>query len=117
MIRPAQKLRTLATAAVISLAAAACGSTGPVPRTTPPGGTPLTLTDSLSSALSEVCAQRLAQLDERLATTTVDRSVPRDRIVEAETLRDEAARRMLMWDYDLALELLDEALAILDGRR
>jgi|GEM_PF-5342833 len=113
MNTPLLRIPVSASAFALVLSVTACGSTGPMPLAKVAVSPASTLADSLSIQMGDLCTQRLLDLNKRLRLSRVARSVPRDALIEARALRDEAVRQMLIWEYDLALDLMDEAMSLL----
>ena len=96
----------VATAAL--LAFQACG---PGASNSPPGE----FIDSAgaSVALELECEQELVLLDELIARRSEDTAFPSHRLIEAQVLRDVAAELCFAAQFQLALELIDDATGLL----
>jgi len=90
-------------AVVVALAigTAACAPPATVPATT------------VEVAVEATCEQALAELDDLIAARASQTDFPADRLAEARSLRAAAFDQYVSGDYDLALELVDDALSLL----
>lgn len=97
-------------AAFLVLSGPGCASHGPTrsPDSASPAGG-----DAGKSHLEHECERELLYLDERIETSTRSAVLPAAILAEAVELRRSAAGLMLDGYYELALELIEEAIALL----
>jgi hypothetical protein len=73
--------------------------------------------DSSQSPLKTECERELFYLDDLIESRSRNSDFPAAALAEAVELRKTAAELMLEDDYELALELIDEAIALLRDAR
>jgi len=95
------------TALVATVLLAACGPSIPEPGDN--GSAP-----GLDAPQADrACESQLAHLDELIARRKGELQFPRDRLIEAQALRETAEELCIDAQYDLAHELMDEAEVLL----
>jgi hypothetical protein len=106
-----KRARLLGFAAVCVLAAVVVSGSGCSPRSQSPGDAGFV---SQKSPLEKECERELLHLDSLLESRRRTADFPAAAIAEATELRRSAMELILDEEYELALELIDEAIALLE---
>jgi hypothetical protein len=97
-------------AVLLVLSGAGCASNGP----TPPAGSAAPAGENAGkSPLEEECERELLYLDERIEMSARSAVLPAAVLAEAAELRRSAAGLILDGHYELALEMIEEAIVLL----
>jgi hypothetical protein len=73
--------------------------------------------DENNATLESLCERSLQELDALIETKATDDRFPTSALAEARALRDAAADLYLDGRSELALDLIDEAIALLENRK